>query len=113
VSGLAFYQRIVVFVTAPPDKAGDLAGRLVEEKLVACVNIVKDIYSIYWWQGTVEKDKESLLIAKTELGLLGKLIKRVKELHPYEVPEIIALPIIGGNPDYLRWISESIGLEEV
>jgi periplasmic divalent cation tolerance protein len=113
VSDLAFYQRIVVFVTAPSDKADDLAGRLVEEKLVACVNIVRDVDSIYWWQGDIEKDRESLLIAKTELGLLGKLVKRLKDLHPYEVPEIIAFPIIGGNPDYLKWISESIGLEEV
>ena len=110
---MTFYQRIVVLVTVPRDKAGELSRRLVEEKLVACINIVSNIDSIYWWEGKVEDDSESLLILKTELGLLGKLVKRVKELHPCEVPEIIALPIIGGNPDYLKWISDSIGQEEV
>jgi len=110
---LAFYQRIVVFITTPQDKAEKLSRKLVEEKLAACVNIVKEVDSIYWWEGKIEKDSESLLIMKTELGLLGKLVKRVKELHPYDVPEIIALPIIGGNPDYLKWISDSLGQEEV
>ncbi|MCE4614309.1 MAG: divalent-cation tolerance protein CutA [Desulfurococcales archaeon] len=110
---MAFYQRIVVFITAPRDKAEELSRKLVEEKLAACVNIVNKVDSIYWWEGKVERDSESLLVLKTELGLLGKLAKKVKELHPYEVPEIIALPIIGGNPDYLKWISDSLGQEEV
>ena len=110
---MAFYQRIVVFITAPQDMAEELSRKLVEEKLAACVNIVKEVDSIYWWKGEVERDSESLLILKTELGLLGKLVKRVKELHPYDVPEIIAIPIVGGNPDYLKWISDSLGLKEV
>ncbi len=93
--------------------AEELSRKLVEEKLAACVNIVKEVDSIYWWRGEVKRDSESLLILKTELGLLGKLVKRVKELHPYDVPEIIAIPIVGGNPDYLKWISDSLGLKEV
>jgi len=107
---LSMYQRIVVYITAPKNRAESIARLLVEEKLAACVNIVESVKSVYWWEGNVEEDEESLLIIKTELGVLGKLVNRVKEIHPYEVPEIIALPIIGGNPDYLSWITSSLGL---
>jgi periplasmic divalent cation tolerance protein len=107
---MSMYQRIVVYITAPKEKALDIARLLVDEKLAACVNVVDSVKSVYWWEGKVEEDEESLLIVKTELGVFGRLVKRVKEIHPYEVPEIIALPIIGGNPDYLSWITSSLGL---
>jgi len=98
---------IVVFVTAPEDEAVDLAKTLVEERLVACVNIVPGLRSIYWWQGKVEDEPEVLCIMKTRSNLFESLRDRVRELHSYEVEEIIALPIVAGNPPYLDWIKEN------
>jgi periplasmic divalent cation tolerance protein len=89
------------------DKAAHIAHELVEKRLVACVNIVSGIRSIYSWQGRVCDEKESLMIMKTRRELFLELQAAVKELHPYEVPEIISLPIDQGFPEYLRWIDES------
>ncbi len=97
----------VVFVTAANLKeAKKIASVVVKERLVACVNIVKKIESIYWWQGKIEKSAEVLLIMKTKISLAKKLIKKVKSLHSYKVPEIIMFPIIAGNPDYLKWMED-------
>jgi len=98
---------IVVYVTAPEDEAVDLAKTLVEERLVACVNIVPGLRSIYWWQGKVEDEPEVLCIMKTRSNLFESLRDRVRELHSYEVEEIIALPILAGNLPYLDWIKEN------
>jgi periplasmic divalent cation tolerance protein len=98
----------VVFITAPKGaEPKRLAGMLLEKKLVACVNIVSNIDSFFWWKGRIDTARESLLIAKTPRRLLSKLIKAVKAAHSYEVCEVIALPIIAGNPDYLRWVNSS------
>ena len=102
------FKYCVVFITTPVGKGEEIANFIVEEKLGACVNRVENISSVYWWQGKVEKDKEELLIVKTTFGKLKELTKRVKEVHPYSVPEIIALPIAEGNEDYLNWIEESL-----
>jgi periplasmic divalent cation tolerance protein len=98
---------IVVYVTAPQDEAVDLAKTLVEERLVACVNLVPGLRSIYWWQGKVEDEPEVLCIMKTRSNLFESLRDRVREMHSYEVEEIIALPIVAGNPPYLDWIREN------
>jgi periplasmic divalent cation tolerance protein len=98
---------IVVYVTAPENEAADLAKTLVEERLVACVNIVPGLRSIYWWQGKVEDEAEVLCIMKTRSNLFEALKDRVRELHSYEVAEIIALPILTGNLPYLEWIKEN------
>jgi periplasmic divalent cation tolerance protein len=98
---------IVVYVTAPENEAADLAKTLVEERLVACVNIVPGLRSIYWWQGKVEDEAEVLCIMKTRSNLFESLKDRVRELHSYEVAEIIALPILTGNLPYLEWIKEN------
>ena len=98
---------IVVFVTAPAEEAPGLAGKLVEERLVACVNIVPGLRSFYWWQGKVEDEPEVLCIMKTQSHMFEQLRDRVRELHSYEVEEIIALPILAGNPPYLDWIKEN------
>jgi len=98
---------IVVYVTAPEDEAVNLAKTLVEERLVACVNIVPGLRSIYWWQGKVEDEPEVLCIMKTRGNLFESLRDRVRELHSYEVEEIIALPILAGNLPYLDWIKEN------
>ncbi len=103
-------DEIVVFITAPDeDEAEKIARELVENRLAGCVNIVKDIRSIYSWQGTIEDDKEILMIVKTQKSIFDVLIKKVKELHSYTVPEIIALPIIQGSADYLKWLKEVTG----
>jgi periplasmic divalent cation tolerance protein len=98
---------IVVYVTAPEDEAVDLAKTLVEERLVACVNIVPGLRSIYWWRGEIEDEAEVLCIMKTRSNLFESLRDRVRELHSYEVAEIIALPILAGNLPYLDWIKDN------
>ncbi len=98
----------VVFITTPIDKAQSIADEIIKRKLGACVNIVQEVSSIYWWKGNVERDKETLLVVKTSLSKLDELVEGVKSVHPYTVPEIIAMPIIGGNEDYLNWIDESL-----
>lgn len=101
---------IVVFVTASNrQEAEKIAGKLVENKLAACVNLLDNISSVFWWQGRVHRAKEILLMIKSKKSRLPRIIKLVQSLHSYEVPEIIALPIIGGEKKYLRWIDESIG----
>ncbi|URE43679.1 CutA1 divalent ion tolerance protein [Musa troglodytarum] len=112
---------IVVYVTVPNKEAGmKLAESIIKEKLAACVNRVpgillkaclswflKGIESVYWWDGKVERDAEELLIIKTRESLLGALTQHVKSNHEYDVPEVIALPITGGNEKYLQWIKDS------
>ncbi len=99
----------VVFITAPTTKeAQELSRRLLEEKKAACVSMVHGVISSYWWQNKIETGAESLLIVKTRAALVPQVIDLVKSRHSYQVPEIIALPVIGGNPDYLKWIDESV-----
>jgi periplasmic divalent cation tolerance protein len=101
-------DEIVIFVTCPAAESDRIASQLVEEQIVACVNIVPGIISIYRWQGKVCRDSEHLLIMKTERKLWQTLEKRVRELHPYDVPEIIEWPIENGYAPYLNWITESV-----
>ena len=102
---------VVVFITAGSVEEGqNIARTLVEERVAACVNIVSPIESVYRWQGKVQDDREVLLIAKTAAEMLEKLARRVKQLHSYKVPEIIALPIVAGSEDYLHWIDQQTGL---
>jgi len=99
----------VIFVTAPDKKqARQIANKLIKTKLAACVNIIPGVESLFSWKGKIDSAKELLLIIKSEKSKLPKIIKTVKSLHSYEVPEIIALPIIAGNKEYLRWIDECI-----
>jgi periplasmic divalent cation tolerance protein len=98
----------VVFVTVGnPDEACVIARKLVEEELVACVNVVSRIRSIYRWKGEIYDEEEHLLIMKTKSSLLQALQSRVREIHSYEVPEIISLPIEQGLPEYLNWVAEN------
>jgi periplasmic divalent cation tolerance protein len=94
-----------VYITAAnKQQARDIAKALVEEKLAACVNIFDNVNSFYIWDGALQDDQEVAMIAKTRAGLLTVLIERVKSLHSYDCPCIVALPISGGNPEYLAWI---------
>ncbi len=101
---------IVVYITSPnEEEAAKIARTVVEGRLAGCVNIVKGIRSIYSWQGKIENDSEVLMIIKTQRHLFEPLRMRVKELHSYTVPEIIAMPVIEGSEDYLRWLKEVTG----
>ena len=97
----------MVFVTAVNiEEARKIAAQVVKERFAACVSIVENIESMYWWQGKVNKSIEVLLIMKTKTSLAKKLISKVKSLHSYKVPEVTFLPIINGNPDYLKWLED-------
>lgn len=99
----------VVLVTCPDaGSARDIAAALVNESRVACVNILPGIESVYRWQGAVERASEVLLVLKTTAGALADLQARVAELHPYEVPECIALPVVAGLPAYLDWVQDNV-----
>jgi periplasmic divalent cation tolerance protein len=105
---------IVVLVTAPSaDGAATIARTLVEEHLAACVNIVPGIRSIYRWEGQVAEDPEWLLVIKTECRRFGELEARVRALHPYSVPEVIAVEIVEGSKPYLDWLVGAVSLHGV
>ena len=106
--GVAVSDFIVVFVTCgSEDEALKIARALVEEKLAACANMISPLRSIYRWEGKICDEKEWLLLIKTQQSRFEDLAKRVKALHSYSVPEIIALPITEGSPAYLNWIEEN------
>jgi len=96
----------VVLITSRREEAEGIAHALLEEKKAACVNIIPEISSLFWWEGKLETQSESLLVVKTRTASLPDVIELVKSVHSYEVPEIIALPITGGNRAYLDWISQ-------
>lgn len=104
------HKGIVVYITAPnEDEAARMAKELVEARLAGCVNIIRNIRSIYSWQGRIEDEPEVLMVVKTQKSLFEELSKKVRELHSYSVPEIIALPIVEGSQDYIRWLKEVTG----
>ena len=101
-------QAVLVLTTFPADgDAEKIAATLVEERLAACVNILPVMRSIYRWQGKVERADERQLVIKTGLGRMPALEKRVKELHPYAVPEFLTLMVDGSAKDYLDWVADS------
>jgi periplasmic divalent cation tolerance protein len=101
-------SHVAVFVTtASAEEAQRIARAVVDERLAACANVLGAVASRYWWKGQVEEASEVLLILKTRRELVEAVAARVRALHSYTVPEVIAIPIVGGNPDYLDWISDS------
>jgi periplasmic divalent cation tolerance protein len=99
---------LVYITTSGEEESKKIGNIIVEEKLAACVNIIASIESIYLWKGEIEDDKESLLIAKTKVSNINKIIKRVKEIHSYETPAILAIPVIEGSKDYLSYLDSEI-----
>jgi periplasmic divalent cation tolerance protein len=95
---------VVLITTSSQEEARKIADVLVGQKKAACVNIVPDVDSLFRWKGKVESARESLLLVKTSAALLSDVVRLVKEIHSYELPEIIALPISGGSEKYLRWL---------
>ena len=102
-------QLRLVLVNAPPPDAPRIARALVERRLAACVNVVPGVLSVYEWEGKLTEDAESTLLIKTRRALVADIAGAMRELHPYTVPEVIALPLLEGegNPDYLAWVLEN------
>jgi len=102
-------QAMVVLSTAPDeDTAARLAGLLVEGRLAACVNIVPGTRSVFRWEGKVQNEPEVLLICKTDAHHLERLTETLLREHPYDCPEVVALPVGGGAPEYLGWIARTL-----
>ena len=103
-----FADIVVLITTASAEEAQRIASLLLNERKAACINILSGVSSRFWWQGKLESAEESLLIVKTKASVLNQIVSLVKAHHSYKVPEIIALPIIGGNEDYLRWLDKEV-----
>jgi len=99
---------VVLITTGSEEEAHRIADLLLSQRKAACVNIVPSIASLFWWQDKLDSAQESLLIVKTKASVLNEIVSLVKELHSYDIPEIIALPVIGGNQDYLEWIGKEV-----
>ncbi|HSG81156.1 MAG TPA: divalent-cation tolerance protein CutA [Gemmatimonadota bacterium] len=98
---------VVILMTAPDGAVAESIGRtLVEERLVACVNIVPGLRSIYRWEGELQVDAEALMLAKARLADVDLIVTRVAELHPYDVPEVLATEVVAGLGDYLDWVKD-------
>lgn len=102
-------QFIVVFVTCPKRQATRLARKLVEQRVAACVNVIPQVESFFWWQGKIDRAHETLLVIKTAARAFERLRRAVCAGHPYDVPEVLALPITAAHHPYLAWLQDSIG----
>ena len=101
-------DEIVIFITTPSQEEGEKLGQyLVENKLAACANILPSIISLFAWEGKLCREQEALVILKSKRALFDKLTEEVKKRHRYSIPEIIALPLVAGFPDYLKWIQKN------
>ena len=100
---------IVLFITtATAEEAQQISRILLNQRKAACVNIVPKVSSLFWWQDKLDSAQENLLIIKTKTSQLNEIVRLVKEIHSYDVPEIIALPILNGSDDYLEWIDKEV-----
>jgi periplasmic divalent cation tolerance protein len=98
---------LVLTTVSSEDEGKAIAQKIVEEQLAACVNVSSAIRSYYWWEERITDDREFILFIKTRTSLFRELEEKIKTLHSYEVPEIIALPIFAGSKDYLDWVRQS------
>ncbi len=97
-------KRLIYITAASAEEAAEIGRMLVEERLAACANLLGPIGSIYWWEGKLQHEEEAALIVKTTEALVERLVERVKQAHSYTCPCIVALPIVGGNQEFLDWI---------
>jgi periplasmic divalent cation tolerance protein len=105
--GQQLNKYMLVLTTVPDEKTGHkIAKQLVKERLSACVTVSAASQSFYWWQGEISNEKEHILFIKTKTTLFSDLEKRIEKIHPYEVPEIVALPFLKGSTKYLNWIEK-------
>lgn len=104
------FAPVVILITASIDEEAEkIANKLLTQRKAACVNIIPKVRSLFWWKGELDSADEAVLIVKSKASLVDEIVSLVRELHSYEVPEVIALPLIGGNRDYLNWMSHELG----
>lgn len=100
---------LMVFVTVPGLKDGNRISKgIVISRLAACVTIIPGVRSMYWWEGKIARANEAMLVVKTTRNQYRRLERKILELHPYEVPEIIAIPLVAGSPQYIEWIKGEV-----
>ena len=104
-----FVPVVILITTSIDEEAERIANKLLTQRKAACVNIIPKVRSLFWWKGELDSADEAVLIVKTKASLIDQIVSLVREAHSYEVPEVIALPIIGGNRDYLNWMSDELG----
>lgn len=109
---MSTHYRVILCTCPDQETARRLADALVEERLAACVSLMPGLTSVYRWEGRIRHDSEVLLLIKTVEAHVEVLTERLRRLHPYDVPEIIALPIVSGSSDYLNWVSECVNAVE-
>jgi periplasmic divalent cation tolerance protein len=103
-------NHIIIYITFPDNKtASVVVEQLLDHKYIACANLVDNVRSHFWWQGAIDEASEVLAIIKTTRTMFDKVVELVQKDHPYDVPEVIAVPIIAGSGSYLKWIDESVG----
>ncbi len=98
---------IILITASSMDEGEKITDSLVENHLAACVNLVPSVKSVFFWEGKTDQQSEVLLIAKSRMSLISQITEHVKNIHSYSVPEIIAIPIVGGSEDYLKWVEET------
>ncbi|MDZ7762632.1 MAG: divalent-cation tolerance protein CutA [Desulfovermiculus sp.] len=104
---------VLVYVTCRNMEEAERVGEsLIQSRVAACVNIIDGMRSMFWWGGKVEQDQETVLLAKTQVGLVGGLTDKVKSVHSDDCPCVVAVPIIDGNPDFLHWIQNETKAEQ-
>lgn len=97
-----------IYMTAPDKATAEKIGRaLLEERLVACINVYDNVSSTYWWEGRLESSSEAVMFAKTMMRYVDKAVTMIRELHPDDVPCVTAIPVLKSNPDYFAWIQET------
>ena len=107
-------DKIVVFSTcSTPEEAGKIARKLIEERLAACVNVAPRVRSYYRWKGAVEEADECMLIIKSSRDLFDRLRLELEKAHTYEVPEVVAVPVVDGSPNYLHWVDNELKLTDI
>lgn len=100
---------VLLYITASDaDEAKKIGRELVRRRLAACANVVEKIHSTYWWEGKIEEDCEALLILKSRKDKIPEITRAVREIHSYENPAVVALPILGGSEDFLEWIGSEV-----
>jgi len=100
---------IIVLMTASSKKeAEDITHKLLEERLIACANIVDNVSSLFWWKQKIEQENETLVVMKSSEKMFKQLTQRIQQLHSYQVPEILALPIVAGSQPYLDWMKSNL-----
>ncbi len=98
----------LILTNCPPEEAEKLVRGLLDRRLIACANVLPGVKSFYWWEGSQECASESVIMLKTTTEKASLVIEAIRELHSYDVPEVLELPIEGGNPDYLNWVAKEV-----